>query len=76
MDRIERLQREAFKVVLGREISNGGKDKDVFLGECRHHSDTGGRGLGDGSRLSSGTTVARETRNSLAGATGPNNYCP
>ena len=50
--------------MLGREISDGDEDKDVFLGECRHHSDTGGKRMGDGSRPSSGTTVAREARNS------------
>ena len=55
---------EAFKGVLGREISDEDGDKDLFLRECRHHSDTGGKRVGDGSRPSSGTTVVREARNS------------
>ena len=56
---------EAFKGVLGREMSDVDGDKDVFLRECRHHSETGGRGVVDRSGPSSGTTVAKETRDSL-----------
>ena len=47
-------------------MADGDGDKDLFLGQCRHHSDFGGRGMGDRSRERSETTVARETGNSLA----------
>ena len=46
-------------------MSDEDGDKDVFLRECRHHSSTGGRGVGDRSGPSSETTVVRETGNSL-----------